>query len=185
MQSVISYTAILHIADISCSLKLQYNEQGLLQQIIYLPRFSGSSDLQEGITLDTNTSAASAHLSQLFIQVRQQFTEYFQGHRRQFKLPLVLQGTPFQLQIWRKLQNIPYGESLSYSDLAKTIGRARAIRAAANAVAANPYPIIIPCHRVRYKNGGREQYAIRSLGTRGSEVKRALLSIEQQYTSRK
>ena len=82
-----------------------------------------------------------------------QLHAYFQGKRREFDLPLVLEGTPFQKAVWEELQNIPFGQTVSYSDIAERIGKPTAYRAVANAIGANPLPVIIPCHRVTAKNG--------------------------------
>ena len=74
--------------------------------------------------------------------------EYFAGARREFDLPLLLVGTDFQKTVWKGLQSIPYGKTVSYSQLAKTIGKPLAVRAVAAANGANAISIILPCHRV-------------------------------------
>jgi len=86
-------------------------------------------------------------------QARIQIEEYFRKERIRFDLPLQLHGTPFQIKVWEKLQEIPYGVTWSYVKLAHAIGKQRAIRAVGNANGKNPIPIIIPCHRVIEKNG--------------------------------
>ncbi|MCS5711877.1 methylated-DNA--[protein]-cysteine S-methyltransferase [Candidatus Berkiella aquae] len=78
---------------------------------------------------------------------------YFKGHLSQFKTPLFLLGSPFQLNVWDGLQQIPYGETLSYSSLAAKLGKPSAFRAVANANGANQLAIVIPCHRVINQNG--------------------------------
>lgn len=78
---------------------------------------------------------------------------YFAGHLQQFKTPLHLLGSVFQQQVWQKLQEIPYGETVAYAELARRIGRRTAFRAVANANGANQLAIIIPCHRVINTNG--------------------------------
>ena len=82
-----------------------------------------------------------------------QLEAYFAGHLRSFDLPLNLQGTPFQLVVWRALQDIPYGETISYGELAGRIGNPKASRAVGLANGSNPIPIIVPCHRVIGSNG--------------------------------
>ncbi|QRN86875.1 methylated-DNA--[protein]-cysteine S-methyltransferase [Clostridia bacterium] len=77
-----------------------------------------------------------------------QLKEYFAGKRKSFDLPLTLEGTIFQHQVWEALQKIPYGEVKSYKQIAEIIGRPRAYRAVGGANNRNPIPIIIPCHRV-------------------------------------
>ena len=88
-----------------------------------------------------------------------QLTEYFAGKRKVFDLPIRLNGTPFQQIVWKGLQQIPYGETLSYADLARQIGRNKAARAVGNANHHNPLMIIIPCHRVVASNGKMGGYA--------------------------
>jgi methylated-DNA-[protein]-cysteine S-methyltransferase len=82
-----------------------------------------------------------------------QLREYFDGRRRQFELPLAPEGTPFQQSVWRELLTIPYGETISYGDLARRIGNRNASRAVGLANGANPISIIIPCHRVIGSSG--------------------------------
>jgi methylated-DNA-[protein]-cysteine S-methyltransferase len=104
--------------------------------------------------------------------VIQQLAEYFAGTRKQFDLPLALRGTPFQIEVWNTLRRIPYGETRSYEDVARTIGRPTATRAVGAANGANPIPIIVPCHRVIGKNGGLTGFG------GGIAVKRRLLDLE-------
>lgn len=80
--------------------------------------------------------------------VRRQLEEYFEGRRRVFDLPLAVAGTPFQQAVWRRLQEIPYGEVRHYGDIAHALGRPSASRAVGAANGANPIPVVIPCHRV-------------------------------------
>jgi methylated-DNA-[protein]-cysteine S-methyltransferase len=82
-----------------------------------------------------------------------QVREYLSGKRRSFSLRVPLNGTEFQNAVWRAMLDIPYGETRSYKQIAETIGRPKAFRAVANACGKNPYPIIIPCHRVVASNG--------------------------------
>jgi methylated-DNA-[protein]-cysteine S-methyltransferase len=104
--------------------------------------------------------------------VLRQLAEYFAGDRKQFELPLVPRGTPFQLEVWRALQRIPYGETRSYAGIARSIGRPTATRAVGAANGANTIPIIIPCHRVIGTSG-----ALTGFGG-GLAVKRRLLDLE-------
>jgi O-6-methylguanine DNA methyltransferase len=98
---------------------------------------------------------------------------YLSGTRKQFDLPLVLRGTPFQQSVWKALLNIPYGETRSYRDIATHISNPKAVRAVGQANRANHIPIIIPCHRVIGASGALTGYA-------GSQVhmKAALLDLE-------
>jgi methylated-DNA-[protein]-cysteine S-methyltransferase len=81
-------------------------------------------------------------------ETERQLQEYFRGRRREFDLPLTPQGTEFQRSVWAALQDIPWGETTSYGELAGRVGRPRAARAVGAANGANPISIIIPCHRV-------------------------------------
>ena len=88
-----------------------------------------------------------------FESLHQQVQEYFAGTRKEFSLPLVMQGTPFQQDVWKALQAIPYGETRSYQAQAGLLGKPRAVRAVAQANGDNRISIIIPCHRVIGKDG--------------------------------
>lgn len=88
-----------------------------------------------------------------------QLQEYFQGISNTFDLKLNPKGTPFQKQVWKLLEQIPFGKTISYLDLSKQIGDVKAIRAVANANAKNPLWIVIPCHRVIGTNGSLTGYA--------------------------
>lgn len=103
-----------------------------------------------------------------------EITEYLQGTRKRFSLPFDLHGTPFQLAVWEALEEIPYGKTTSYSDLANTIQKPKAVRAVGTAIGANPILISVPCHRVLGKNGTLTGYR------GGLDMKKKLLQIEQQ-----
>jgi methylated-DNA-[protein]-cysteine S-methyltransferase len=81
-------------------------------------------------------------------EAARQLGEYFAGKRAQFDLPLAPEGTAFQRSVWRQLQEIPYGETISYGELARRVGNPKASRAVGSANGANPLSIVIPCHRV-------------------------------------
>ncbi|WNS78138.1 methylated-DNA--[protein]-cysteine S-methyltransferase [Domibacillus sp. DTU_2020_1001157_1_SI_ALB_TIR_016] len=100
---------------------------------------------------------------------------YFDGTSRTFHLPVDVRGTPFQLQIWEALKQIPYGETYSYSDIAELAGKPAAVRAVGAAIGANPVLITIPCHRVIGKNGALTGYR------GGLELKQYLLQLEAKY----
>ena len=99
-------------------------------------------------------------------QLAEQLTAYLEGELRAFTVPVDLRGTPFQLDVWRALQRIGYGEVRSYAALAAEIGRPRAVRAVGAANGANPVPIIVPCHRVIGSSGALTGYA-GGLGLKG------------------
>ena len=98
--------------------------------------------------------------------------DYFAGRLSRFGLPLVLRGTPFRRRVWQQLLDIPYGETISYSDLAHSIGQDKAARPVGGAVGSNPVSIIVPCHRVIGSNGSLTGYG------GGLPRKRALLDLE-------
>lgn len=100
-----------------------------------------------------------------------QLEEYFAGDRRTFSLQLTPAGTAFQLSVWKALADIPYGETVTYGELARRVGRPTAFRAVGQANGANPLPIVYPCHRVVSSIG---------LGGYGGglDVKRRLLALE-------
>ncbi|WP_416445490.1 methylated-DNA--[protein]-cysteine S-methyltransferase [Leeuwenhoekiella sp. A16] len=88
-----------------------------------------------------------------------QLEEYFDGKRQDFRLKLTPQGTVFQQKVWKELENIPFGKTTSYLDMAKQLGDPKVIRAAASANGKNPISIIIPCHRVIGSNQSLTGYA--------------------------
>jgi len=101
-----------------------------------------------------------------------QLTAYFAGELRAFSVPLDLRGTPFQLQVWRALLDIPYGAVRTYAALATAIGRPQAVRAVGAANGANPIAIIVPCHRLIGSDGKLVGYG------GGIAMKRQLLELE-------
>lgn len=109
----------------------------------------------------------------LLEETKQQLREYFRGERREFSLPLDPQGTPFQRLAWAGLQSIPYGETISYGQLAARIGHPKSFRAVGGANHRNPIAIIIPCHRVIGADGSLTGYG------GGLEKKIFLLKLEQ------
>ena len=92
-------------------------------------------------------------------QIVQELSLYFAGKLSSFSAPLQIQGTPFQKSVWEELQKIPYGETRSYQEIAISLGKPTGYRAVAMANRANPFAIIIPCHRVIYKGGSLGGYA--------------------------
>ncbi|MBU1947433.1 MAG: methylated-DNA--[protein]-cysteine S-methyltransferase, partial [Candidatus Eisenbacteria bacterium] len=90
--------------------------------------------------------------ARILADAEKQLQEYFCGRRRAFDLPLSPSGTAFQLSVWSALLEIPFGETVSYGELARRVGRAKAARAVGAANGANPISIIIPCHRVIGRN---------------------------------
>ena len=91
--------------------------------------------------------------TELLEEAERQLQEYFAGRLQHFDLPLHPQGTEFQKKVWKALMSIPYGETRSYGEIAKQIGKEKAVRAVGGANHVNPISIAIPCHRVIGKNG--------------------------------
>ena len=111
----------------------------------------------------------------LLLEATRQLTDYFEGRRAAFDLPLAPSGTAFQREVWAALQKIPVGETVSYGAVARTVGRPNASRAVGAANHANPLPIIIPCHRVIGANGAMVGYG------GGLMLKETLLNLEERY----
>jgi|GEM_PF-790153 len=126
--------------------------------------------------LETATRSACPRDDAAVAEVARQLREYEGGERRQFDLPLAAQGTPFQQQVWAALCQIPYGQTMSYGELAQALGKPGAARAVGRANACNPIALIVPCHRVLGADGSLTGYA------GGLALKAALLRFEQMHT---
>jgi methylated-DNA-[protein]-cysteine S-methyltransferase len=112
--------------------------------------------------------------SQVIEDAKQQLDAYFSGERKVFDIPLLMLGTDFQKSVWEALLEIPYGETASYLEQAKRIGREKAVRAVASANGANAISIFIPCHRIIGSNGTLTGYA------GGLDTKQKLLELERR-----
>ncbi|MDR4228803.1 methylated-DNA--[protein]-cysteine S-methyltransferase [Bacillus mojavensis] len=106
-----------------------------------------------------------------------EITQYLEGNRKNFTVPIEYVGTTFQLAVWNALCEIPYGQTRSYSDIANHINKPAAVRAVGAAIGANPALITVPCHRVIGKNGSLTGYR------GGFEMKTLLLDLEKQASS--
>ncbi|QRG86555.1 methylated-DNA--[protein]-cysteine S-methyltransferase [Bulleidia sp. zg-1006] len=102
-----------------------------------------------------------------------QLEEYFAGKRKSFDLKLHFEGTSFQKSCWKALLKIPYGETRTYQEIARKIGKGKACRAVGQAIHRNPFVIVVPCHRVILKDGSLGGYLY------GEEMKRTLLELEK------
>ena len=121
---------------------------------------------------NTPTPRLMPHETPILHRAREQLLEYLAGERKKFDLPLAPQGTPFQQKVWNALQEIPWGETRSYKDIALAVDCPKGFRAVGMANRSNPLPIFIPCHRVIAADGSLGGYA------GGLELKKALLTIE-------
>jgi len=112
-----------------------------------------------------------------FAEVIRQLQAYFRGELKEFDLPLAMEGTEFQLRVWNALRAIPYGETVSYAQLAERIGNPKAVRAVGSANGSNPIPIIVPCHRVIGSDGSLTGFG------GGLSTKKMLLELENKQLS--
>lgn len=128
--------------------------------------FENSAPPKDAVINETN----------LLKEARKQLESYFNGKIKHFDLPLEVQGTDFQKSVWKALQEIPYGETRSYGDIAKRIGNGKASRAVGMANHNNPIAIIIPCHRVIGANGKLVGFG------GGLDIKEYLLNLEKKYS---
>lgn len=110
-------------------------------------------------------------------QVELQLNEYLDGKRNEFDIPLDIQGTEFQKQVWKQLMKIPYGETRSYKDIANAVNDSNASRAVGTANGQNPLCIVIPCHRVISSDGSLGGYS------GGLNIKKKLLELEKAGSS--
>ena len=134
-----------------------------------------SSIMSEGTSSGTCPASCAARYAHEAVT---QILEYLEGKRTRFDVPLDLRGTDFQVAVWNGLLSIPYGETRTYQDLARQLGRPRAVRAVGAANGANPLALVVPCHRV-VASGGR-------LGGYGGglELKARLLAMEREKAPR-
>jgi methylated-DNA-[protein]-cysteine S-methyltransferase len=133
----------------------------------------GNAKVITRIYLPSEAGTASHGVAPRAVQAgAQQLTEYLAGKRKHFHIPLLnVAATPFQHEVWEALSEIPFGEVRTYAEVAEAIGRPRAMRAIGNANHVNPWPVVVPCHRVVARHG---------IGGYGGsiDVKRYLLELE-------
>jgi methylated-DNA-[protein]-cysteine S-methyltransferase len=108
----------------------------------------------------------------ILVETERQLNEYFAGKRNEFSIPLDMRGTPFQQDVWRALRAIPFGNTLTYGEIAKQLGRPTASRAVGAANGRNPVAIVVPCHRVIGSTGKLTGFA------GGLDAKAHLLNLE-------
>jgi methylated-DNA-[protein]-cysteine S-methyltransferase len=142
---------------------------GRLLSGLYLPEHKGW----------LGPDASARHDDKPFGEVRKQLAECFAGERQAFDLPLKLLGTAFQLRVWQELARIPFGETITYAQLAERVGNSKASRAVGAANGRNPISIIVPCHRVIGASGTLTGYA------GGVERKRWLLGHERAVVAKR
>lgn len=128
-----------------------------------------------GISFNQDISDIRVEKTVLIIETCRQLDGYFAGKRRRFAIPLDIQGTPFQVEAWKALLMIPYGETMTYKELATSLGNTAASRAVGHANNKNKIAIIIPCHRLIGSNGKLSGYV------GGLDKKEYLLKLEGKY----
>jgi methylated-DNA-[protein]-cysteine S-methyltransferase len=116
------------------------------------------------------------YVTDVIRQCIKELEEYFEGTRKLFEVPYKLEGTDFQMRVWKELEKIPYGTTVTYSEQAKKLGDVKAIRAVGTANGKNKIAIIIPCHRVKGNDGSLVGYA------GGIDKKKWLLLHEQEHS---
>lgn len=155
-------------------LTLAASDDGLAALYFERHRYGHSADQRrQWIADDGSANPASRTLA----RARDQLAAYFAGTLRVFDLPLAPAGTPFQLRVWAELRKIPYGETVSYGELARRLGDRAASRAVGTANGRNPISVIVPCHRVIGANGTLTGYG------GGLERKRWLLDLEGRHSA--
>ena len=128
-----------------------------------------------GLYFGTRCLLGEKGTSPLLEEAARQLQEYFAGCRREFSLPLAPRGTEFQRQVWHALEGIPYGETRTYGEIARAIGKPKACRAVGMANHRNPLSILVPCHRVVGADGSLTGYG------GGLEAKQFLLELEKRH----
>ncbi len=157
------------------SLTLVASSRGLQQ--VQLPT-DGAGGPQAGLASNGDAVAAgagteTAQADAILAEARRQLSEYFDGGRREFDLPLDLAGTEFQMRAWQALASVGYGQTAAYGEQAERIGKPGAARAVGRANGANPVPIVLPCHRIVGADGSLTGYG------GGLHVKQQLLAHER------
>jgi O-6-methylguanine DNA methyltransferase len=154
-------------------LRVAVTESGVAR--IALPRSSGSGFA--GWLRNVYAGAERVPWLPLLDKLSLELGEYFAGKRREFSLAIELRGTDFQCSVWQEIADIPYGQTRTYSEIARGAGRKNAVRAAGTATGANPLPILIPCHRVIAAHGKLGGFS------GGLDAKRRLLALEKAATA--
>ncbi|MBD3306545.1 methylated-DNA--[protein]-cysteine S-methyltransferase [candidate division KSB3 bacterium] len=113
----------------------------------------GTEEGIRSICFVEETAPSSTEIPPCLATCARQLEEYFQGQRQEFSVDLLIHGTEFQRRVWQQLQQIPFGHTASYLDIATALGNPKAIRAVGNANGKNPISIMIPCHRIIGTNG--------------------------------
>jgi len=160
---VARHTATVCFVSVLGAIEVEASPEGVTR--VRLAAARRPREVGGGVALDFARSAGA------------EIQAYLAGDLRKFSVPLVVEGTPFQKGVWREIGRIPFGQQRSYGQLASKLGRARAARAIGAACAANPVPILIPCHRVTASDGSLAGFG------GGLDLKRALLDLERRVAA--
>jgi methylated-DNA-[protein]-cysteine S-methyltransferase len=134
-------------------------ETAFMQTPLGIAKLQGDEHGLSAITVLEGNPTIETTIPEILEDAVYQLREYFEGKRKAFDLELNLKGTVFQQRVWRTLTEIPYGKTVSYRDLSKTLGDVKAIRAVAAANGKNPLWIVVPCHRIIGSDGSLTGYA--------------------------
>ncbi len=134
-------------------------ETAFIHTPLGIAKLEGDADGLASINVLNDTIPPSRVIPEVLEDAVYQLQEYFKGQRDSFSLTLNPDGTDFQKKVWNTLQDIPYGRTVSYLDLSRTLGDVKAIRAVAAANGKNPLWIVVPCHRVIGSDGSLTGYA--------------------------
>ncbi|WP_396636104.1 methylated-DNA--[protein]-cysteine S-methyltransferase [Maribacter sp. R77961] len=134
-------------------------EQAFIQSPLGVTKIEGNADGIASISVLNSNEKLTDLVPAILEDAVYQLNEYFEGKRQQFDLKLNPVGTDFQQRVWKALADIPYGKTVSYLELSKTLGDVKAIRAVAAANGKNPLWIVVPCHRVIGSDGSLTGYA--------------------------
>ncbi len=126
---------------------------------IELPRNDAETNLKMWLALHAHTGALRSGVTPILKKASKQLEEYFTAGRTEFDLPLQLIGTEFQVEVWNEVRRVPFGATRTYGDIAAALGNNDAVRAVGAAQAANPLPIVVPCHRIVGAGGKLTGYA--------------------------
>lgn len=134
-------------------------------------------DATEIRSIHDSSAEPSETATELFLELEQQVTAFFDGRLQTFDLPFLLTGTPFQMKVWQVLLDLKYGQTATYKQIAIEIGQPTAVRAVGQANRRNPLVVLIPCHRVVQSSGQGTAY----MGNhqQGAIIKQQLLELEQ------
>ncbi len=134
-------------------------EQAYVRTPLGIALIRGDENGLKSITVKDYEETPAPQIPSALQETAEQLQQYFDGTRKEFDLPLNPEGTSFQQKVWKALLNIPYGKTVSYLELSKSLGDVKAIRAVAAANGKNPLWIVIPCHRVIGSDGSLTGYA--------------------------